>query len=230
MEGQSDAHFNHTFHLFFLSTNKCKEEILLLAFVHTSALYGGLNRPKHISNENHACAMQGSFTLIWQHGTHGYHSLCFPSQIEDAPLLDLWPWAASAFTQRRCCKCFFTCLFFVFVFLPCERSKHNSLRTKNPLARHKCCCAVRLYLIVIYCPNDFHISCYCSRFLLECSRPAAVHRVCALNVAGFIYVMFFNWACCDLFMPPRISFVLLLSLASPPSYSVKRPQLAVNSK
>lgn len=115
MEGQSDAHFNHTFHLFFLSTNKCKEEILLLAFVHTSSLYGGLNRPKHISNENYACAMQGSFTLIWQHGTHGYHSLCFPSQIEDAPLLDLWPWAASAFTQRRCWKCFFICLF-VFLF------------------------------------------------------------------------------------------------------------------
>lgn len=97
----------------------------------------------------------------------------------------------------------FVCLF-LFFFLPCECSKHNSLCTKNPLARHKCCCAVRLYLIVIYCPNDFHISCYCSRFLLECSRPAAVHCVCALNVAGFIYVMFFNWACCDLFMPPRI--------------------------
>lgn len=216
MEGQSDAHFNHTFHLFFLSTNKCKEGILLLAFVHTSALYGGLNRPKHISNENYACAMQGSFTLIWQHGTHGYHSLCFPSQVEDAPLLDLWPWAASAFTQQRCWKYFFIHLFVCFFVFFCLVNVANTTAyvQRNPLARHKCCCAVRLYLIVIYCPNDFHISCYCSRFLLECSRPAAVHCVCALGVAGFIYVMFFNWACCDLFMPPRICLAFVSRISA----------------
>lgn len=117
----------------------------------------------------------------------------------------------------------FVCLFF-FVFLPCECRKHNSLCT-NPLARHKCCCAVRLYLIVIYCPNDFHIA-------ADSSSNVAVPLQCTVFVHSLSQDSFM-W--CFLIghvatFSCRHAFVLLLSLASPPSYSVKSPQLAVNSK
>lgn len=144
------------------------------------------------------------------HGIHGYHSIFLHLQIEDVPLFDLWPRACVGLYPVEMLEMFFVCLF----FFPCECSSSYTV------ARHKSCCAARWCLIVIYCLNDFHISCYCSRFLLECSRPTTVFLPSMTQDSFSGHVLIGHVAT----FSGRHALVLLLSLAPLP----RAPQLAVS--
>lgn len=102
----------------------------------------------------------------------------------------------------------FVCFFFCFFALWMQETQQLMYKSSCQTQMLLCCTIVfDRYLL----PEWFS---HCSRFLLKCSHPTAVHCVCALIVAGFIYVMFFNWACCDLFMPPRIRLAFVSRISA----------------
>lgn len=173
-EGQSDAHLNHTFHLFFskvpMSARKkycCwPSHVLLLCMVAwtgqntlrmktTHALY----RDRLLWSHNMDSTAFAFLHKLKMHRFLTYDlELCRPSPSGEAGSF----------------------IFYLFIFCCCLANAASATAyVQNPLARQKSCYAVRLYLIVIHCLNDSHISCYCGRFLLESGHPTAVHCLCA---------------------------------------------------
>lgn len=202
MEGQSDAHFNHTFFL------KCqwrkRREIVagLHAYIfpmwwceQTKTLSQWKLNPLHTEIIHFNLTTWN--TLIPRYLLSSANWRC----------TTLWPMTPGCFSlySVEMLEMFFSCL---LLFLS--------------VARHESGCAARLYLIVIYWLNDFHISCYCSRFLLDCNRPTAV-LLRSVTQDSFIWCVMIGHVAT---FSGRQASVLLLSLASPP----KPPQLALREQ